>query len=640
MAFSSVMNRGHVSHSAAGLKAPLPAFSAKPAKRLVKLGVAQIPPASVEEDAKIRDSVDLSEHKQDAFAQLVALNRAQQTVNRPQKTEEIQFRQSPTMADCFPGSTKMFKEAVHEETKEVLQVPFRRVQLTNGDHFDIYDTSGPQGVDPRQGLPKLRANWVARRDARGDKVQTQQHYAKQGIITEEMKYVATREDLDPEFVRSEVARGRAIIPANKRHLELEPTIIGRNFLTKVNANIGNSAVTSSIEEEVEKLQWSVIWGADTIMDLSTGNNIKETREWVLRNSPVPVGTVPIYEALERADGRVENITWDLFKQVLLDQAEQGVDYWTIHAGVLLRYIPLTAERVTGIVSRGGSIHAKLCLLDHKENFAYTHWDEILDICAKYDISLSIGDGLRPGCIADANDAAQFAELKTQGELTRRAWEKGVQVMNEGPGHIPLNKIPENMQNQLDWCSEAPFYTLGPLTTDIAPAYDHITSAIGAATIGALGTALLCYVTPKEHLGLPNRDDVKAGVIAYKIAAHAADLAKGHAYAYAWDRELSKARFEFRWYDQFNLSLDPVTARLYHDSTLPQEPAKTAHFCSMCGPKFCSMNITQEIRAAAQDMSSATAATAAGVATAPLEDASEGMAKMSEEFKSKGAEIYL
>jgi phosphomethylpyrimidine synthase len=402
---------------------------------------------------------------------------------------------------------------------------------------------------------------------------------------------------------------------------------GRNFLTKINANIGNSAVSSSIEEEVEKLQWSTIWGADTIMDLSTGFNIYETREWIMRNCPVPIGTVPIYEALERAEGIVENITWDLFRKVLIDQAEQGVDYFTIHAGVLLRFIPLTAQRITGIVSRGGSIHAKLCLLDHKENFAYEHWDDILDICEEYDITLSIGDGLRPGCIADANDAAQFAELKTQGDLTRRAWAKNVQVMNEGPGHVPLNKIPENMAKQLDWCSEAPFYTLGPLTTDIAPAYDHITSAIGAATIGALGTALLCYVTPKEHLGLPNRDDVKQGVIAYKIAAHAADLAKGHAAAYEWDKALSLARFEFRWYDQFNLSLDPVTARLYHDSTLPQEPAKTAHFCSMCGPKFCSMAITTEIREYA-------------AAEAAAAEAEEGMKKMSAEFKHKGAEVYL
>lgn len=409
-------------------------------------------------------------------------------------------------------------------------------------------------------------------------------------------------------------------------------LAGRNFLTKINANIGNSAVSSSIEEEVEKLQWSTIWGADTIMDLSTGANIHETREWIMRNSPVPVGTVPIYQCLEKAGGIVENITWELFRETLMEQAEQGVDYWTIHAATLLRYVPLTAERVTGIVSRGGSIHAKLCLLDHTENFAYTHWDEILEICAEYDISLSIGDGLRPGCIADANDAAQFAELKTQGELTRRAWERGVQVMNEGPGHVPLHKIPENMQKQLDWCSEAPFYTLGPLATDIAPAYDHITSAIGAATIGSLGTALLCYVTPKEHLGLPDRDDVKQGVIAYKIAAHASDLAKGHPMAHLRDRELSKARFEFRWYDQFNLSLDPVTARLYHDSTLPQEPAKTAHFCSMCGPKFCSMNISQEIRDYAQSE--------AAVEAPAADDVQAGMAKMSEEFKSRGAEIYL
>eukprot|EP00877_Chromochloris_zofingiensis_P007034 jgi/Chrzof1/2584/Cz11g21070.t1 len=427
----------------------------------------------------------------------------------------------------------------------------------------------------------------------------------------------------------QVARGRAIVPANKRHLELEPTVVGRKFLTKVNANIGNSAVSSSIEEEVEKLQWSTIWGADTIMDLSTGANIHDTREWVMRNSPVPVGTVPIYQCLEKAGGIVENITWELFRETLLEQAEQGVDYWTIHAGVLLRHVPLTAGRVTGIVSRGGSIHAKLCLLEHKENFAYEHWDDILDICAAYDISLSIGDGLRPGCIADANDAAQFAELKTQGDLTRRAWERDVQVMNEGPGHVPLNKIPENMEKQLDWCNEAPFYTLGPLATDIAPAYDHITSAIGAATIGALGTALLCYVTPKEHLGLPDRDDVKQGVIAYKIAAHAADLAKGHQHAYDWDRELSKARFEFRWYDQFSLALDPVTARLYHDATLPQEPAKSAHFCSMCGPKFCSMNISQEIQAYAQEK---------GVTA---DDAIQaGMQEMSEAFKEHGAEVYV
>lgn len=562
----------------------------------------------------------------DAFAELVALNR-KQAVNKPQKATELNFRQSPTFKDCFPGSEKMYTEVMHEGT--TLRVPFRRVSLTNDTHFDLYDTSGPQGVDPRDGLPKLRREWVDKRTKRGDKVFTQMHYAKRGVITEEMAFCAARERMDPEFVRSEVARGRAIIPANKRHLELEPTVIGRYFLTKVNANIGNSAVSSSIEEEVEKLQWSTIWGADTMMDLSTGANIHETREWILRNSAVPVGTVPIYQCLEKAGGIVENITWELFRETLIEQAEQGVDYFTIHAGVLLRYIPLTANRITGIVSRGGSIHAKLCLQNHTENFAYTHWDEILDICAAYDISLSIGDGLRPGCIADANDAAQFAELKTQGELTRRAWERDVQVMNEGPGHVPLHKIPENMEKQLDWCNEAPFYTLGPLATDIAPAYDHITSAIGAATIGGLGTALLCYVTPKEHLGLPDRDDVKAGVIAYKIAAHAADLAKGHQYAHEWDRELSKARFEFRWYDQFNLSLDPVTARLFHDSTLPQEPAKTAHFCSMCGPKFCSMNITQEIRdyAAAASLDEEVAL-------------QEGMKQMSEEFKKKGSEIYL
>ena len=516
----------------------------------------------------------------------------------------------------------------------------------------MYDTSGPQGFDPRSGLPKIRAGWVGKREARGDKVQTQQFYAKAGKVTEEMAYVAAREGMPAEFVRSEVARGRAIIPANKRHLELEPTVVGRNFAVKINANIGNSAVSSSIEEEVEKLQWSTIWGADTAMDLSTGANIHETREWVMRNSPVPVGTVPIYQCLEKAGGIVENITWPLFRDTLLEQAEQGVDYWTIHAGVLLRFIPLTAKRITGIVSRGGSIHAKLCLLDHNENFAYTHWDEILDICAAYDISLSIGDGLRPGCIADANDAAQFAELATQGELTKRAWAKDVQVMNEGPGHVPLHKIPENMAKQLDWCSEAPFYTLGPLTTDIAPAYDHITSAIGAATIGALGTALLCYVTPKEHLGLPDRDDVKQGVIAYKIAAHAADLAKGHPGAQDRDDALSLARFEFRWEDQFNLSLDPVTARAFHDATLPQEPAKTAHFCSMCGPKFCSMSITQEIREYAKGQegygpdvgadapgAAGLAAGSAAAAASAAADPAAGMAAMSEEFKRRGAEVY-
>ena len=505
--------------------------------------------------------------------------------------------------------------------------------------IDLYDTSGPQGYDPRDGLPPLRKDWITRREARGDTAFTQMYYARQGIITEEMAFAAVREGLEPEYVRSEVARGRAIIPANKRHLELEPTVIGKNFLTKINANLGNSAINSSIEEEVEKLQWATTWGADTIMDLSTGVNIKETREWVLRNSAVPLGTVPIYEALERVNGEVDKITWEVFRQVLLEQAEQGVDYFTIHAGVLLRHIPLTANRLTGIVSRGGSIHAKLCLLEHTENFAYVHWGEILEICRSYDITLSIGDGLRPGCIHDANDEAQFAELKTQGELTARAWAMDVQVMNEGPGHVPLHKIPENVEKQAKWCNEAPFYTLGPLATDIAPAYDHITSAIGAATIGAAGTALLCYVTPKEHLGLPDRDDVKQGVIAYRIAAHAADLAKEHVSAQRWDDELSWARFEFRWEDQFNLSLDPVTARSYHDATLPQEPAKTAHFCSMCGPKFCSMNISHELR----EMVAAKGGEYGieGAVPAEVIEAEQGMAEMSRKFKEEaGGEIYL
>ncbi|CAI5985670.1 unnamed protein product [Closterium sp. NIES-64] len=509
---------------------------------------------------------------------------------------DIDVPPMPSFEECFPSSTKEYRDVVHEETGTVLRVPFRRVHLSGEEPpFDVYDTSGPQNIDCNEGLPKLREAWIARREKRGDKCFTQMHYAKKGIITEEMLYCATREKMDPEFVRSEVARGRAIIPANKRHPELEPTIVGRNFLVKINANIGNSAVASSIEEEVQKLKWSTMWGADTVMDLSTGDNIHETREWILRNSAVPLGTVPIYQALEKVNGIAEDLTWEIFRETLIEQAEQGVDYFTIHAGVLLRFIPLTAERLTGIVSRGGSIHAKWCLTYHKENFAYEHWDEILDICREYDISISIGDGLRPGCIRDANDMAQFSELAIQGELTRRAWEKDVQIMNEGPGHVPLHKIPENMRKQLDWCNEAPFYTLGPLTTDIAPGYDHITSAIGAATIGALGTALLCYVTPKEHLGLPNREDVKDGVIAYKIAAHAADLAKQHPYAQEWDDALSKARFEFRWRDQFNLSLDPTTAQALHDETLPADGAKLAHFCSMCGPKFCSMRITEDVR---------------------------------------------
>ncbi|CAG9464495.1 unnamed protein product [Pedinophyceae sp. YPF-701] len=570
----------------------------------------------------------------DAFEELKRMSRQegrylQQSVNRPH-TGEYQWRQAPTFEDCYPNSEKVYHEVEHEGL--TLRVPFRRIHLSedNG-YLDVHDTSGPHGHEARDGLPKLREEWVRGRDEQ--ECCTQMYYARQGIVTPEMRFVAEREGMPVDFVVSEVARGRAIIPANRRHLELEPTIVGRKFMTKVNANFGNSAVASSIEEEVEKLQWSTIWGADTVMDLSTGADIHETREWVMRNSPVPVGTVPIYQALEKVDGDVEKITWEVFRETLIEQAEQGVDYWTIHAGVLLRYIPLTAKRMTGIVSRGGSIHAKLCLLNHTENFAYEHWDDILDICARYDISLSIGDGLRPGSIYDANDEAQFAELKTQGELTRRAWERNVQVMNEGPGHVPMNKIPENMAKQLEWCSEAPFYTLGPLATDIAPGYDHITSAIGAARIGELGTALLCYVTPKEHLGLPNRDDVKAGVIAYKIAAHAADLSKGHPRAQVWDDALSKARFEFRWQDQFNLSLDPVTARSYHDATLPQEPAKTAHFCSMCGPKFCSMSITQDIRQWAEENGFGDDVSANDAKIA-------GMQAMSEKFQAKGGEVYL
>eukprot|EP00898_Chlorokybus_atmophyticus_P003165 jgi/Chlat1/384/Chrsp10S00052 len=515
------------------------------------------------------------------------------------KPSSPDFLKISSFEECFPSSTKEFRKVEHEGT--TLHVPFRRVHLSGDEpHFDTYDTSGPQNIDPREGLPKLRKDWIAAREARKDPRCTQMYYARQGIITEEMAYCAAREGLEAEFVRSEVARGRAIIPSNKNHLELEPMIVGRNFLVKVNANIGNSAVSSSIEEEVSKLQWATMWGADTVMDLSTGQNIHETREWILRNSAVPLGTVPIYQALEKVNGIAENLTWEVFQETLIEQAEQGVDYFTIHAGVLLRFIPLTAKRMTGIVSRGGSIHAKWSLTHHKENFAYTHWDDILDICNQYDISISIGDGLRPGSIYDANDIAQFSELAVQGELTRRAWEKDVQIMNEGPGHIPLHKIPENMVKQLDWCNEAPFYTLGPLTTDIAPGYDHITSAIGAANIGALGTALLCYVTPKEHLGLPNRDDVKTGVISYKIAAHAADLAKGHPLAQSWDDALSKARFEFRWRDQFHLALDPVTAESFHDETLPNEGAKVAHFCSMCGPKFCSMRITEDVRKYAEE----------------------------------------
>jgi phosphomethylpyrimidine synthase len=489
----------------------------------------------------------------------------------------------------LPGSQKVYVE------KDGLAVPFREISLTGEPPLRVYDTSGPQATDLHVGLPKLRKPWIDARIARGDQNFSQMHYARRGVVTEEMRFVAIRENVAPEFVRDEIARGRAILPANRNHPEAEPMIIGRNFLVKINANIGNSAVSSKIADEVDKLRWAVRWGADTVMDLSTGKQLHETREWVLRNSPVPIGTVPIYEALERVKGKAEDLSIDLFMEVLEEQAQQGVDYFTIHAGVLLRYVPLTAKRVTGIVSRGGSIMAKWCLAHHQENFLYTHFERICELMKKYDVSFSLGDGLRPGCTADANDAAQFGELETLGELTKIAWKHDVQVMIEGPGHVAMHKIQENMTKQLALCDEAPFYTLGPLVTDIAPGYDHITSAIGAAMIGWFGTAMLCYVTPKEHLGLPNRKDVKDGVIAYKIAAHAADLAKGHPGARERDDALSRARFEFRWEDQFNLSLDPETAREFHDETLPAPAAKGAHFCSMCGPQFCSMKITQDVR---------------------------------------------
>jgi len=491
------------------------------------------------------------------------------------------------LSESFPSSRKI-------ETGD-LDVPAREITLTNGETHAVYDTTGPQGFAPERGLPQRRQPWIDERVARGVTNFSQMHHARRGEITEEMRFVAIRENVEPEFVRDEIACGRAIIPANKNHPELEPMIIGRNFLVKINANIGNSALGSSIQEEVEKLQWAIRWGADTVMDLSTGKNLRETREWILRNSPVPIGTVPIYEALERVEGRVEDLNLDLYLEVIEEQAAQGVDYFTIHAGVLLRHVPLTAERLTGIVSRGGSIMAKWCLHHHEENFLYTGFERICKVMQRYDVSFSLGDGLRPGCIKDANDEAQFAELAALGELTKLAWEHDVQVMIEGPGHVPMHQIKENMDRQLDVCHEAPFYTLGPLTTDIAPGYDHITSAIGAAMIGSYGTAMLCYVTPKEHLGLPEREDVKQGVIAYKIAAHAADLAKGHPGAADRDHALSKARFEFRWEDQFRLSLDPETAQTYHDATLPQDGAKLAHFCSMCGPRFCSMKITEEVR---------------------------------------------
>jgi phosphomethylpyrimidine synthase len=629
----------------------------------------------------------------------------------------------PQSSDVLPNSKKVYVSGkIHKDVR----VPLREISVSPTKSFNgkiepnepvrVYDCSGPWGDetfegDVRQGLPALRRDWIL---ARGDVAEyagreikpedngyltrgheqyassaekknrlehfpglkrrplraskdhsvSQLWYARQGVITPEMEFIAIRENMGreaamelvenkngarnvlnqqhpgnsfgaalpkfitPEFVRDEVARGRAIIPANINHPELEPMIIGRNFLVKINANIGNSAVASSIEEEVEKMRWSTKWGADTVMDLSTGKNIHATREWILRNSPVPIGTVPIYQALEKVGGKAEELTWEIYRDTLIEQAEQGVDYFTVHAGVLLRYIPMTARRMTGIVSRGGSIMAKWCLAHHKESFLYTHWDEICEIMAAYDVSFSIGDGLRPGSIADANDEAQFAELKTQGELTTRAWDRGVQVMNEGPGHVPMHMIHENMTKQLEWCHEAPFYTLGPLTTDIAPGYDHITSGIGAAMIGWYGCAMLCYVTPKEHLGLPNKKDVKDGVITYKIAAHAADLAKGHPGAQHRDNALSKARFEFRWEDQFNLGLDPETAREFHDETLPQEGAKSAHFCSMCGPHFCSMKITEDVRKYAAEQ---------GIA----EEAAlkKGMEEKSKEFVEKGAEVY-
>jgi phosphomethylpyrimidine synthase len=513
----------------------------------------------------------------------------------------------------FPASTRVFKN------DGPVSVPFRRIALASGEApIDVYDTFGQRTVDVQQGLPKLRQPWVDRRVARGDTNFSQMHCARLGEITEEMRFVALRENMAPEFVRDEVACGRAIIPANRKHPEAEPMVIGRNFLVKINANIGNSAVSSTVGEEVDKLRWAVKWGADTIMDLSTGANIHETREWILRNSPVPVGTVPIYQALEKVKGKIEDLSIDVFLDTLVEQAEQGVDYFTIHAGVLLRHIPLTSKRITGIVSRGGSIMARWCLAHHQENFLYTHFERICELMKKYDVAFSLGDGLRPGCTADANDAAQFAELDALGELTKIAWRHDVQVMIEGPGHVPMHKIRENMDKQLTICHEAPFYTLGPLVTDIAPGYDHITSAIGAAMIGWFGTAMLCYVTPKEHLGLPNRKDVKDGVIAYKIAAHAADMAKGHPGATERDDALSRARFAFQWEDQFNLSLDPDTARQFHDETLPAPAAKGAHFCSMCGPQFCSMRITQDLRA---------------------DIVAEGLKEKAAQFRASGQEIY-
>ncbi|MGX9133198.1 phosphomethylpyrimidine synthase ThiC [Rummeliibacillus sp. JY-2-4R] len=586
-------------------------------------------------------------------------------------------KQSISIMSNFPGSKKVYVTGSRPDIK----VPMREIELspTTGAFGEeenspvrVYDTSGPYtdpdySVDITKGLPAIRSSWIQERGdveeydgrvikpedngykdendprtthnvfpglkrkplrAKKGKNVTQLHYARKGIITPEMEFIAIRENMKPEFVRDEVAKGRAIIPSNINHPESEPMIIGRNFHVKINANIGNSAVSSSIEEEVEKMTWATRWGADNIMDLSTGKNIHTTREWIIRNSSVPVGTVPIYQALEKVNGVAEDLTWEVYRDTLIEQAEQGVDYFTIHAGVLLRYVPLTAKRVTGIVSRGGSIMAQWCLYHHKESFLYTHFEEICEIMKSYDVAFSLGDGLRPGSIADANDEAQFAELETLGELTKIAWKHDVQVMIEGPGHVPMHLIKENMDKQLEVCQEAPFYTLGPLTTDIAPGYDHITSAIGAAMIGWYGTAMLCYVTPKEHLGLPNRDDVRVGVVTYKIAAHAADLAKGHPGAQKRDDALSKARFEFRWRDQFNLSLDPERAIEYHDETLPAEGAKTAHFCSMCGPKFCSMRISQDIRNFAKEKELDT-----------KEAIELGMKEKAEQFKQSGGKIY-
>ncbi len=570
------------------------------------------------------------------------------------------------MPESRPTSQKVYLQGSRPD----IRVPMREIALSGGNpSLRLYDTSGPYtdptaDLDLKRGLPPLRLAWIlgrgdvqelpgpssayrrsreenpalggvrfasVRRPLRASpgRCVSQMHYARRGEITPEMEFIALREGMAPEIVRDEVARGRAIIPSNVNHPETEPMIIGRQFLVKINANIGNSAVASSIEEEVDKMTWATRWGADTVMDLSTGKNIHETREWILRNSPVPIGTVPIYQALEKVGGKAEELTWDVYRDTLIEQAEQGVDYFTIHAGVRLPYIPLTAKRVTGIVSRGGSIMAKWCLAHHQESFLYTRFREICEIMEAYDVAFSLGDGLRPGSNADANDEAQFAELDTLGELTKIAWEQDVQVMIEGPGHVPMHLIKENMDRQLAVCHEAPFYTLGPLTTDVAPGYDHITSAIGAAMIGWFGTAMLCYVTPKEHLGLPNRKDVKDGVIAYKIAAHAADLAKGHPGARDWDDALSRARFEFRWEDQFNLSLDPETAREFHDETLPAEGAKIAHFCSMCGPHFCSMKITQDVRdyAAKHGIAEETAAIA------------QGLREKAEEFRKGGGEIY-